>query len=131
MADKICQHFSWLPNHRRTSMHANLCGRAVIVAAALLAAAVPTKNAAAQQRKFTFGYDQPHTTGYGIAGDIFNAKLMELSGGKFGINQYPGAQLGQEPVMLQKVRSGDIDFIISSSANASTVAPQSGVMSLH
>jgi TRAP-type transport system periplasmic protein len=112
-------------------MHANLCGRAVIVAAALLAAAVPTKNATAQQRKFTFGYDQPHTTGYGIAGDIFNAKLMELSGGKFGINQYPGAQLGQEPVMLQKVRSGDIDFIISSSANASTVAPQSGVMSLH
>jgi TRAP-type C4-dicarboxylate transport system substrate-binding protein len=33
--------------------------------------------------------------------------------------------------MLQKVRSGDIDFIITSSANASTVAPQSGVMSLH
>jgi tripartite ATP-independent transporter DctP family solute receptor len=112
-------------------MQANSCGRAVIVVAALLAAAVPTKNAAAQQRKFSFGYDQPHTTGYGIAGDIFNAKLMELSGGKFGINQYPGAQLGQEPVMLQKVRSGDIDFIISSSANASTVAPQSGVMSLH
>jgi tripartite ATP-independent transporter DctP family solute receptor len=112
-------------------MYANSYGRAVIVAAALLAAAVPTKDAAAQQRKFTFGYDQPHSTGYGIAGDIFNAKLMELSGGKFGINQYPGAQLGQEPVMLQKVRSGDIDFIISSSANASTVAPESGVMSLH
>jgi TRAP-type transport system periplasmic protein len=112
-------------------MHANSCGRAVIVAAALLAAAVLTKDAAAQQRKFSFGYDQPHSTGYGIAGDMFNAKLIELSGGKFGINQYPGAQLGQEPVMLQKVRSGDIDFIISSSANASTVAPESGVMSLH
>jgi TRAP-type transport system periplasmic protein len=112
-------------------MHANSCRRAVTVAAALLAAAVLTKDAAAQQRKFSFGYDQPHSTGYGIAGDIFNAKLMELSGGKFGINQYPGAQLGQEPVMLQKVRSGDIDFIISSSANASTVAPESGVMSLH
>jgi tripartite ATP-independent transporter DctP family solute receptor len=112
-------------------MHANSCGRAVTVAAALLAAAVLTKDAAAQQRKFSFGYDQPHSTGYGIAGDIFNAKLMELSGGKFGINQYPGAQLGQEPVMLQKARSGDIDFIISSSANASTVAPESGVMSLH
>jgi tripartite ATP-independent transporter DctP family solute receptor len=112
-------------------MHANFRGRAVIVAAALLAAAVLTKDAAAQQRKFSFGYDQPHSTGYGIAGDMFNAKLMELSGGKFGINQYPGAQLGQEPVMLQKVRSGDIDFIISSSANASTVAPESGAMSLH
>lgn len=83
------------------------------------------------QRKFSFGYDQPRTTGYGLAADIFNAKLMELSGGKMAIDQFPGAQLGQEPVMLQKLRSGDIDFIITSSANASTVAPQSGVMSLH
>src|SRR3954454_10842207 len=86
---------------------------------------------AAGERHFSFGYDQPHTTGYGIAADIFNAKLNELSGGKFGIDQFPGAQLGQEPVMLQKLRSGDIDFIITSSANASTVAPESGVMSLH
>jgi TRAP-type transport system periplasmic protein len=34
-------------------------------------------------------------------------------------------------VMLQKIRTGDIDFIITSTANASTVAPQSGVFSLH
>src|SRR6516225_5240197 len=33
--------------------------------------------------------------------------------------------------MLQKLRSGDIDFIITSTANASTVAPQAGVFSLH
>src|SRR5215813_2402021 len=83
------------------------------------------------QRKFTFGYDQPHSTAYGIAGDIFDAKLKELSGGKLSINQFPGAQLGQEPVMLQKLRSGDIDFVITSTANASTLAPQAGVFSLH
>ncbi|MFZ0848227.1 MAG: TRAP transporter substrate-binding protein [Hyphomicrobiaceae bacterium] len=47
------------------------------------------------------------------------------------IDQFPGAQLGQEPVMLQKIRSGDIDFVITSTANASTVAPQAGVLSLH
>ena len=46
-------------------------------------------------------------------------------------DQFPGAQLGQEPAMLQKLRTGDIDFIITSSANAATVAPQAGVMSLH
>ncbi len=86
---------------------------------------------AAAQRKLSFGYDQPHTTAYGIAADIFDAKLLELSGGKLGINQFPGAQLGQEPVMLQKLRAGDIDFIITSTANASTVAPQAGVLSLH
>lgn len=94
----------------------------------MLAAAV---DANAQQRKFSFGYDQPRSTGYGLAAELFNDKLMELSGGKYGIDHFPGAQLGQEPVMLQKLRSGDIDFMISSSANASTVAPQSGVMSLH
>jgi tripartite ATP-independent transporter DctP family solute receptor len=102
----------------------SLAALAMVLAGAL-------NGAAAQQRKFSFGYDQPKSTGYGIAADVFNAKLMELSGGKMGTDQFPGAQLGQEPVMLQKLRSGDIDFIITSSANASTVAPQSGVMSLH
>ena len=37
---------------------------------------------ASAQRKFTFAYDQPRTTAYGIAADIFDAKLKELSGGK-------------------------------------------------
>jgi len=105
--------------------------RAAAVIAALLLTLGAASEVCAQQRKFSFGYDQPHTTGYGIAADVFNAKLGELSGGKLGIDQFPGAQLGQEPVMLQKLRSGDIDFIITSSANASTVAPESGVMSLH
>src|SRR5918911_2174041 len=109
----------------------NGLARALGVAAAVLLAAGAATDAAAQQRKFSFGYDQPRSTGYGLAADIFHTKLMELSGGKLGIDQFPGAQLGQEPVMLQKLRSGDIDFIITSSANASTVAPQSGVMSLH
>ena len=47
------------------------------------------------------------------------------------IDQFPGAQLGQEPQMLQKIRTGDIDFMISSTANAATVSPESGVLSLH
>ena len=95
------------------------------------ALAVATSAAQAQTRKFTFGYDQPHDTAYGIAGDMFNAKLMELSKGTMGIDQFPGAQLGQEPVMLQKIRTGDIDFIITSTANAASVAPQAGVFSEH
>jgi tripartite ATP-independent transporter DctP family solute receptor len=109
----------------------NEIGRVVALASALLVAAGIGGASAQQQRKLTFGYDQPKTTGYGFAGDTFDAKLKELSGGKMSIDQFPGAQLGQEPVMLQKVRSGDIDFIITSTANASTVAPQAGVFSLH
>jgi tripartite ATP-independent transporter DctP family solute receptor len=105
--------------------------RRSVLAAAIAAAALLLPGAASAQRVFSFAYDQPHSTAYGIAGDIFNAKLKELSGGKMSINQFPNAQLGQEPVMLQKVRTGDIDFIITSTANASSVAPQSGVFSLH
>ena len=87
-------------------------------------AAVCAATAAAQSRQFSFAYDQPPTTAYGIAANIFDAKLKELSGGTMSINQFPGAQLGQEPQMLQKMRAGDIDFVITSTANASTVAPQ-------
>jgi tripartite ATP-independent transporter DctP family solute receptor len=104
-------------------------GKYVVAATAVLLLA--SAGDASAQRKFTFGYDQPRTTAYGIAGDIFDAKLKELSGGKMSIDQFPGAQLGQEPQMLQKLRTGDIDFIITSTANASTVAPQAGVFSLH
>ncbi len=105
--------------------------RALTLGAGLLLAAGAAGDALAQQKKFSFAYDQPRTTAYGIAADIFNAKLMELSGGKLAVDQFPLAQLGQEPVMLQKLRSGDIDFVITSTANASTLAPQAGVFSLH
>ena len=101
------------------------------VATAVSAATLWASGAAAQNRSFSFAYDQPPTTAYGIAGNIFDAKLKELSGGKMSINQFPGAQLGQEPQMLQKMRAGDIDFVITSTANASTLAPQAGVFSLH
>src|SRR6202162_3156094 len=47
------------------------------------------------------------------------------------IDQYPGAQLEQQPQVLQLMKAGDIEFCISSSANAATLSPQAGVMSLH
>jgi tripartite ATP-independent transporter DctP family solute receptor len=98
---------------------------------ALGVAVLALPDGAAAQRKLTFAYDQPKSTGYGFAGDLFEKRLGELSKGALKVDQFPGAQLGQEPVMLQKLRSGDIDFIITSTANASTVAPQAGVFSLH
>src|SRR5258708_8736837 len=111
---------------------ANMSTRRVVLSASVLSVAVLLAGqAAAQNRQFSFAYDQPNTTAYGIAANIFDAKLKELSGGKFSINQFPGAQLGQEPQMLQKMRAGDIDFVITSTANASTLAPQAGVFSIH
>ena len=97
-----------------------------------LAAAGGSPGASAQEaRHFRFAYDQPRNTGYSIAGDIFADRLKELSKGTMLIDQYPGAQLGQEPQVLQLMKSGDIEFCISSAANAATLTPQAGVMSLH
>jgi len=102
-------------------------GLAVVSAAAMFAA-----GAGAQEVKhYRFAHDQQLNSGYSIAYDIFSAKLKELSKGGMLIDQYPGAQLGQESQILQLVRSGDIDFAIVSSANTSTISPQAGVMSLH
>jgi len=98
----------------------------------VLAATIFAAAAGAQEVKhYRFAHDQQLNSGYSIAYDIFSAKLKELSKGTMMIDQYPGAQLGQEPQILQLVRSGDIDFAIVSSANTSTISPQAGVMSLH
>src|SRR5579859_1624282 len=102
--------------------------------AAAMAAALMTLGASAQAQEakhYRFAYDQPKITGYGILGDIFADKLKTLSKGTMLIDQYPGAQLGQEPQVLQLVKSGDVEFCISSSANAATLSPQAGVMSMH
>jgi len=104
----------------------------MIVTAIAAASILFTASADAEEVKhYRFAYDQPKTTGYGILGDIFADKLKALSKGTMLIEQYPGAQLGQEPQVLQLVKSGDVEFCISSSANASTLSPQAGVMSMH
>jgi len=104
-----------------------------VIAAAVAAFAILAVTAAGAQevKHYRFAYDQPKTTGYGVLGDIFADKLKELSKGTMLIDQYPGAQLGQEPQVLQLVKAGDVEFCISSSANAATLTPQAGVMSLH
>jgi tripartite ATP-independent transporter DctP family solute receptor len=99
----------------------------------IAAAAIMFGSAANAQevKHYRFAHDQQLNSGYSIAYDIFSAKLKELSKGTMLVDQFPGAQLGQEPQILQLVRSGDIDFAIVSSANTSTISPQAGVMSLH
>jgi tripartite ATP-independent transporter DctP family solute receptor len=103
------------------------------IGSAIVAAALTFSAGASAQdvKHYRFAYDQPRNTGYSIAGDLFGDKLKELSKGSMIIDQYPGAQLGQEPQLLQLVKAGDIDFAIISSANTATISPQAGVMSLH
>src|SRR5712691_13032167 len=120
-----------LQNHKQGEGTMNSPAKIIagfLAATALLVAA----SASAQDVKhYRFAYDQPRNTGYSIAGDLFADKLKELSKGTMIIDQYPGAQLGQEPQLLQLVKAGDIEFAIISSANTATISPQAGVMSLH
>ena len=97
----------------------------------LMAAMACIRAEAAEARRFSFAYDQPHTTAYGYAADVFGAKLQEVSKGAMIIDQFPGAQLGQEPQVLQKLRTGDVDFAITSTANSATLQPEAGVFSIH
>lgn len=102
-------------------------GAAVAAAAVMFAASADAQDA----KHYRFAHDQQLNTGYSVAYDMFSAKLKELSKGTMLVDQFPGAQLGQEPQLLQLVKSGDIDFAIVSSANTATISPQAGVMSLH
>src|SRR6202171_1427722 len=104
-----------------------ILGAVVAASTIVMAASAPAQ----EVKHYRFAYDQPKTTGYGILGDIFSDKLKEVSKGPMLIDQYPGAQLGQEPQVLQLVKAGDVEFCISSSANAATLSPQAGVMSMH
>jgi TRAP-type transport system periplasmic protein len=106
---------------------ARIAGLLIATAMAVFAASADAQ----EVKHYRFAHDQQLNSGYSIAFDIFSAKLKELSKGTMLVDQYPGAQLGQEPQILQLVRSGDIDFAIVSSANTSTISPQAGVMSLH
>jgi len=105
--------------------------RTALLASVATAAAFAATGAFAQAKHYKLAYDQPISTGYGIGGTIFADKLKELSKGTMIIDQYPGGQLGQEPQVLQMIKTGDIDFCFSASANAATLTPQAGVMSLH
>jgi TRAP-type transport system periplasmic protein len=106
---------------------------AKIIGGLVAAVAMAFANIAGAQevKHYRFAHDQQLNTGYSVAYDMFSAKLKELSKGAMLIDQYPGAQLGQEPQLLQLVKAGDIDFAIISSANTATISPQAGVMSLH
>jgi TRAP-type transport system periplasmic protein len=100
---------------------------ALAAMAVLFSASAPAQDV----KHYRFAHDQQLNTGYSVAYDMFSAKLKELSKGTMLVDQYPGAQLGQEPQLLQLVKAGDIEFAIVSSANTATISPQAGVMSLH
>jgi tripartite ATP-independent transporter DctP family solute receptor len=112
-------------------MFRNIARRLALATAVVSAAALIAGDAGAQAKHYKLAFDQPMGTGYGLGGQLFADKLKDLSKGTMIIDLYPGGQLGQEPQVLQLIKAGDIEFCFSASANAATLSPQAGVMSLH
>ena len=75
--------------------------------AALAVAGVAAVASAQDVREFSFGYDQPKSTAYGFAGDLFEAQIAACSNGAMKINQFPGAQLGQDGGDMGQFLIGD------------------------
>src|SRR3569832_1613419 len=97
----------------RTGGSGAMANRRKFLRAAMAATALMFAGAAGAQevKHYRFAHDQQLNTGYSVAYDMFSAKLKELSKGTMLVDQYPGAQLGQEPQLLQLVKAGDIDFV--------------------
>jgi tripartite ATP-independent transporter DctP family solute receptor len=77
-----------------------------------------------------FAHDQAVDHAYNLAALYFANKVKEKTGGKVKINVYPNAQLGAEPVMVESLKMGTLDFCINSTSNASAFLPQLGMMSV-
>jgi TRAP-type transport system periplasmic protein len=113
------------------SRRAFLIRSAAVGLGTALARKAQVAHAAGPVRTLTLGHDQAPDSAYGFAAETFGKKLAELSGGTMQVRLFPNAALGQEPEMLQKVRTGDIDFALNATANTATAVPQAGVLSLH
>lgn len=98
--------------------------------AAASAASLPLRARSAEARTLSLAHVNPPETEYGILSIQFASKLDELTRGALKVQLFPGGQLGQEEELAQKIRSGDVDFAISSTANSASVSPQAGVFSL-
>ena len=90
----------------RNFSHASII-RGLAFAAGLV---IASSAAMAQNKEFSFAYDQPRTSAYAFGADVFAKKLSELSKGTMTTNQYPGAQLGSEAQTLQKVQTAADDM---------------------
>lgn len=116
-----------------TDIKKKVARRGVLALASLSLTLILASSAPAQEvRRFKFGYDtRAKTTAYGIAADIFADKLKQLSKGTMLLDQFPNAQLGTEAQTIELVKGGNVEMCIVATANAATIVPALGVISIH
>ena len=84
----------------------------------------------AQEIRLRVGHDQPVGSMYDEGHKNFKKLVEERSNGRIKVDVFPAAQLGAEVAMIEGVRLGSIDMVSCSAANAATIIPELGMMSV-
>ena len=103
-----------------------VCG--VLFGTALAIASTPQLHRIVSSRSPTTSRRAAATS---VGADMFDKKLKELSGARSPSTNILAPSSAPKRRLLQKVQTGDIDFVFLSTANASTAQPESGVFSIH
>jgi len=84
----------------------------------------------AQEIRLRVGHYQPVGSMYDEGHKNFKKLVEERSNGRIKVDVFPAAQLGAEVAMIEGVRLGTIDMVSCSAANAATIIPELGMMSV-
>ena len=98
--------------------------------AGLVALSAASAVASAQEITLRVGHDQPVGSMYDEGHKMFKKLVEERSNGRIRVNVFPAGQLGAEVAMLEGVRLGTLDMSSCSAANAATVIPELGLLSV-
>lgn len=93
------------------------------VIASLLAGAVMTTGAAAQQ-SVTIGHTLSEDSHYGAGAEAFFATLEEVSGGEWTGRQAAAGSLGGERDMIEGLQIGSLDLVITSTGPLGNFVPE-------
>lgn len=100
--------------------------KTLVVIAGLLVAGTAT----GQEVRLRAGHDQPVGSMYDEGHKKLQQLLDQRSGGKMKLDVFPAAQLGSEVAMIEGVRLGTLDIMVSHVANAATVVPELALFSV-
>ena len=100
----------------------------LFAAVAALCLAIPGTVLADGPRVLKIGFILAQQSQLGAGTAAFAAEIEKSSGGKFKIEQYPGAALGDEVAMIKGLQLGTVDLAFITGAPLPSVVPEMGVL---
>ncbi|WP_104494327.1 TRAP transporter substrate-binding protein [Paracoccus denitrificans] len=103
-------------------------GAAAVSAASVLA--TPQILRAQGSVKLRFGHPHPETDSWQDAGKWMAEQLAERSGGEISLDIFPNGILGNDSTMINSVRGGTLDLMVTGNPFFTGLAPQLNVLDL-